>query len=230
MCASSFSRLMVRTGRLSASAIACSFQPRFSRSSTPRQMSTLVMDARIRFSDSDTIGMFASSSSFLTSTSIVGSSAVIAAFTRRPPALTMSSPSASRTTGGWMMPIALIEATSCSSIAGGTGVRRGLFGFGLSVRGSTLRSSAMVCSCVDRFCLPSASGDPPPPAAVAAGRGKGEAGEAGPRARARVDPCGGGRHCGTVVPVSEQACLFALLSGAAGFRRVARMQDRRARL
>ena len=28
-----------------------------------------------------------------------------------------------------MMPIALIEATSCSSIAGGAGVRRGLFGW-----------------------------------------------------------------------------------------------------
>ena len=73
-------------------------------------------------------------------------------------------------------------------------------------------------------------GRPLPPAAVAADRGKGEAGEAGPRARARVDPCGGGRHCGSVVPISEQACLFALLSGAAGFRRVARMQNRRARL
>ena len=192
-------------------------------------MSTLVIDARIRFSDSDTIGTFASSSSFLTSTSIIGSSAVIAAFTRRPPALTMSSPSASRTTGGWMMPIALIEATSCSSIAGGTGVRRGLFGFGLSVRGSTLRSSAMVCSCVDRFCLPSASGDPPGPAAVAAGRGKGEPAQPGARA-SRADPCGGGRHCGTVVPVSEQVSLSALLRGAAGFRRVARMQNRRARL
>ena len=84
-----------------------------------------------------------------------------------------------------MMPIALIEATSCSSIAGGTGVRRGLFGFGLSVRGSTLRSSVMVCSCVDRFCLPSASGDPPrPPQSRPAGQGR--AGEAGPRA------CAGG--------------------------------------
>ena len=43
-----------------------------------------------------------------------------------------------------MMPIALIEASSCSSIAAGGGVIRGLCGLGFSNSGQTLRSSAMM--------------------------------------------------------------------------------------
>ena len=51
--ASSLRRLTVRTGSASASAMACSFQPCASSVSVARQMSTLVIEARIRFSDTD---------------------------------------------------------------------------------------------------------------------------------------------------------------------------------
>jgi hypothetical protein len=81
----------------------------------------------MRFSATERMASAASSASH-TSTSISGRSAAIAAFTRRLPT-TIVSPSSFRVTqGGWMMPTALIEASSCSSIAGDAGVRRGLFG------------------------------------------------------------------------------------------------------
>ena len=92
-----------------------------------RQMSTLDIEARIRFSATARIASAASSASH-TITVINGSSAAMAAFTRRLPTTIVSASPVSVTQGGWMMPTALMEATSCSSIAGGAGVRRGLFG------------------------------------------------------------------------------------------------------
>ena len=74
------------------------------------------------------------------------------------------------TQGGWIMPTALIDASNCSSIAGGTGVRRRLFGSGRRVRGLTLRISAIPLSC-----------------ALQARRGKGAQREAKRRTLAAVD-------------------------------------------
>ena len=105
------------------------------------------------------------SSASLTRTSIAVLPAAIAASTRRLPALITSVPSTVRTTGGWMMPTARMEAISCSSIAVGTGVRRGLSGFGIRLAGSMLRNSVMMGSL---FGLPSVSlcfGETPFPAA-----------------------------------------------------------------
>ena len=90
-CASSFSRRMVRTGNASAPAMAGSFQPWDSSRSIARQVSTLVIEARIRFSATERIAS-AASSALQTSTSIAGRSAAIAAFTRRRPA-TITRPS-----------------------------------------------------------------------------------------------------------------------------------------
>jgi hypothetical protein len=84
--------LIVRTGSASASAIAGSFQPFCSSASMPRQMSKLFIEARIRFSERDSIGPLTSSPS-ATITSMVARPAAIAAVTRRVPALITSSPS-----------------------------------------------------------------------------------------------------------------------------------------
>ena len=188
-CASSFKRRMVRNGKARASATACSFHPWPSSRSVARQMSTLDMEARITFSVIDRIAAVASSTSH-TSTSIVASPAVIAFFTRRLPTSIVSPFSVGFTQGGWMIPTILMEATICSSIAGGTGVRRALFGLGRRVRGSTLRSSAMTDSSWLRFCPPCVLGRPLP---------RGASRSAGARARAargqRPIPCGGGRRC-----------------------------------
>ena len=116
-----------------------------SRVSVARQMSTLVIEARIRFSDIERMASALSSAS-QTSTSMRSSPAAMAALARRLPVMMVKSPFCSVTRGGWITPTALIDATSCSSIAGGAGVRRGLFGLGLRARGSTLRSSAMMGS------------------------------------------------------------------------------------
>ena len=75
-CASSLRRRTVRTGRASASAMACSVQPCASRASVARQMSTLVIEARIRFSDTERMASAASSASH-TSTSIAARPAAI---------------------------------------------------------------------------------------------------------------------------------------------------------
>ena len=90
-------------------------------------MSTLFIEARIRFSATERIASAASSAS-QTMTVISDRPAAIAAFTRRLPTTIIRPPSFGVTQGGWMMPTALIEATSCSSMAGGAGVRRGLLG------------------------------------------------------------------------------------------------------
>ena len=68
-CASSLRRRTVRTGSASASPMACSFQPCASSRSIARQMSTLDIEARIRFSATERIASAASSASH-TSTSI----------------------------------------------------------------------------------------------------------------------------------------------------------------
>ena len=72
-----------------------------------------------------------------------------------------------------MMPTALIEASSCSSIAAGTGVRRGLFGLIRRVVGSTLRSSAMACSCLVGVLSSLNFGKTPPARRIPIRRGKG---------------------------------------------------------
>ena len=81
-----------RGGNASASAIACSFQPWASSRSIARQMSTLDIEARIRFSATERIASAASSASH-TMTSISASPALIAAFTRRLPTTIISRPS-----------------------------------------------------------------------------------------------------------------------------------------
>jgi hypothetical protein len=108
-------------------------------------MSTLVIEARTRFSATGRIAA-ATSSASQTNTTITGHSASIAAFTRRWPTSIVSPPSFRVTRGGWIMPTALIEASNCSSVAGGTGAVRRLFKLAWRARGSTLRSSAMVGS------------------------------------------------------------------------------------
>ena len=60
-CASSFRRRTVRTGKASASPMACSFQLWASSRSIARQMSTLDIEARIRFSATERIASAASS-------------------------------------------------------------------------------------------------------------------------------------------------------------------------
>src|SRR5579875_3815508 len=98
----------------------------------------------------------------------------------------MRLPFTSRTTGGWRMPIARMEAASCSSIAFGAGVRRGLSGFGTRVVGSTLRNSAMLDPLVRvLFIFPLLREDPTPPPHPG-GRGKGGAGAAGRTAGGRA--------------------------------------------
>ena len=135
----------------------------------------------------------------------MGMSARIAAFTRRSPALITRSPSTSRTTGGWMMPIAVIDASNWSSIACGAGVLRGLFGLGFSVRGSTLRSSAMVSSWLDGSSSP-VLGETLPAGRIVPVRGKGEAGEAGHARGCARDPCGGRHRSGTSSVQNRAAC------------------------
>ncbi len=186
-CASSFRRRTVRTGNASASPIACSFHPWASSRSIARQISTLDIEARIKFSATERIASAASSAS-QTSTSINGRSALIAAFTRRLPTTIISPSSFGVTQGGWMMPTALMEASNCSSIAGDTGVVRGLFGLTWRVRGSTARSSAMMGSCLVGVSSSLCFGKTPPARRIPAGGAR-----ARPARGQRPVPCGGGR-------------------------------------
>ena len=144
-CASSFRRRTVRTGNASASPMACSFQACASSRSIARQISTLDIEARIRFSATERIASAASSASH-TSTSITGRSALIDAFTRRLP-MTIVQVVIRRDHAGWL--------DDADGPDGGDELfvhcrrhRRaaGLFGLACRVRGSTLRSSAMAGS------------------------------------------------------------------------------------
>ena len=147
-------------------------------------MSTLVIEARMRFSLTDRIGS-ASSSGSPTTTSITGKPALIAAWTRRLPAMIVSLPSYSATRGGWMIPTGdMIEARSWSSIAFGTLVRRGSSGFRTRILGSTLRSSAIIraprcCAVSAGFCETGAGGRIP---------GSRVKGASKTRARLRAEP------------------------------------------
>ena len=122
-----------------------------------------------------------------------------------------------------MMPIAVIDASNWSSIACGAGVVRGLFGLGFSVRGSTLRSSAMVSSWLDGLSSP-VLGETLPAGRIVPVWGKGEAGEAGHARGCARDPCGGRHRSGTPLLQKSAVCCagdafwLAVLGGTPGCR------------
>ena len=190
-CASSFSRRTVRTGNASASPIACSFQPWASSRSIARQMSTLDIEARIRFSATERIASAASSASH-TSTSITGRSALIAAFTRRLPTTIISPSSFGVTQGGWMMPTALIEASKLFVHRRRHRRAAGIVRIGLEGTGIDAAKFGHDWLLWLGFHPPCVSGRPLP---------RGASRPAGARARAargqRPVPCGGGRRCGS---------------------------------
>lgn len=98
-------------------------------------------------------GSAAGSAVSSTSTKISLMPAFTAAATRRWPATTVSTSTPLavvlliRTSGGWMMPRSVTDASICASACGEAAVRRGLLGSAFSLRGSTDLSS-MVAPCL----------------------------------------------------------------------------------
>ena len=126
------------------------------------------------------------------------------------------------------MPMALIEASNCASMAGGTGGAAGIVGIALSERGSTLRNSVMVVSLGYGFLFSFLREDDfRPPHVRPAGQGR----AAGTGALRATHPCGDGRLCGSGYALFYLLFLFLFfeLVSVSLTRRLMRPEDRATR-